>query len=323
MKRALAAAPFVFVAVAAACGSPPPAQSAPSAPPDSVATTAPAASTALPTVDVTLDSVGLDAKAMDRTADACTDFYRFACGSWLDTTKIPEDKPSYFRSFSSIGDCNDEDIRRIVEDAAAGKIATPAGKKVGAYYASCMDTDAIEKAGLKPIEPFRKLIRAINDDRSLVAAVVELHRAGGNVFFSYAEDQDFKDARSVIGEIDQAGLGLPEKDFYLRDDDKSKEIRAAYVAHIEKMEALAGLSAREAKTAAADAMRIETSLAKIRSRTSNGATRRRSITSSIATASSPRGRSSHGRSISRPAVRGRRRTSTSRTPATSPASTKS
>ncbi len=91
----------------------------------------------------------------------------------------------------------------------------------------------------------------------------ELHKAGGNVFFSYAEDQDFKNSQSIIGEIDQGGLGLPEKDFYFRDDEKARDIRKSYVAHIEKMAVLGGASAKDAKATAADAMRIETALASI------------------------------------------------------------
>jgi predicted metalloendopeptidase len=265
MNRAVLTSSFAFVSIAltiAACGSAP----APVATSPQVASSA-ASATPVPAgptpVAVTLESVGLDPKALDRTADACTDFYRFACGSWIDSTKIPEDKPSYFRSFSSISDRNEADIRQIVEDAAAGKIATPAGQKVGAYYAACMDVDAIEKAGLTPLEPLRKQIRAVHDDATLGAAVAALHAAGIHVFFSYAEDQDFKSSQSTIGEIDQAGLGLPEKDFYVRDDDKSKELRKAYQAHIERTSKLAGASAGDAKSMAADVLRIETALANI------------------------------------------------------------
>jgi predicted metalloendopeptidase len=265
MNSALLAYPLAVVPVAlaiAACGSAPPPAPAPPQAASSMASAAPAPAAPTPVV-VTLESVGLDPKALDRTTDPCTDFYRFSCGSWIDSTKIPEDRPSYSRSFSSIADRNEADIRQIVEDAAAGKIATPAGKKVGAYYAACMDVDAIEKTGLAPIEPLRKLIRAVHDDATLGAAVAELHKAGVNVFFSYAEDQDYKNAQSTIGEIDQAGLGLPEKGFYVRDDDKSKDLRKAYQAYVEKMARLAGASAGDAKSTAADVLRIETALANI------------------------------------------------------------
>jgi putative endopeptidase len=214
-------------------------------------------------VDATLESVGLDASALDRSVQPCQDFYQFACGGWMEKTQIPADKPLWARAFSVIAQHNEAAIHQILEDAAAGKGGDdPVMKKIGAYYGACMDETAIEEAKTKPLEPLFKLVKKVKDEKTLAAAITALHARQIWVLWDVSDTQDAKDATKVVAEIDQRGLGMPDRDYYLKDDDKSKEIRQHYVEHVEKTMRLAGLSAKEAKTAAGDVMRIETELAK-------------------------------------------------------------
>jgi putative endopeptidase len=214
-------------------------------------------------VDVSLESVGLDSNALDRSVDPCQDFYQFACGNWLAKTPIPADKSRWSRSFSVIADRNEASLHQILEDASAGKLGDPVGQKIGAYYGACMDEDAVEKDKLKPLKGLLDLVKKAKDPKSLSHVVTELHKHKIWALFSIGDTQDAKDATKVIAEIDQSGLGLPDRDYYVKDDDKSKELRQKYTGFVERMMKLAGWSAKAAKQATDDVMRIETALAKV------------------------------------------------------------
>ncbi|HEY5068884.1 MAG TPA: M13 family metallopeptidase, partial [Candidatus Acidoferrum sp.] len=135
-------------------------------------------------------------------------------------------------------------------------------QKVGDFYATCMDASAIESAGIKPIAPQVDAINAMNDRNALLAEVAALHNDGVQALFDFSSTQDFADSTKVIGDADQGGLGMPDRDYYTRDDERSKQLRTDYVAHIAKMFQLAGDPAEKASAEAQTVMNIETALAK-------------------------------------------------------------
>jgi endothelin-converting enzyme/putative endopeptidase len=196
---------------------------------------------------------------MDRSADACTDFYQFACGGWVAKNPVPADRASWSR-FEELQDRNNETLRRILDAAAAGR--DPASNKIGDYYASCMDEAAINAKGAAPLEPLLKKIDELASVTDLSPLVAELHTLGVNVFFSFGSESDFKDAAMVMAIADQGGLGLPDRDYYVRDDAKSVELRTQYVAHVAKMFALLNAPQAQADASARHVMAIETALAK-------------------------------------------------------------
>ncbi len=201
--------------------------------------------------------------AIDKTADPCQDFYRYACGSWIDATPLPSDQPRWTRSFSVIREANREFIRELLEDAAANPGEDENRRKVGAFYGSCMDTEATEARGAEPLEPFFAKIAAMNDVGSTTKLTGELHRAGVNAFFGGGALPDFHNPDLNIFFISQAGLGMPDRDYYVSDDEKKMELLAEYEKHVARM---FGLLGEDAETAAANAERVlavETRLAEV------------------------------------------------------------
>lgn len=213
---------------------------------------------------------GFDLSSIDTAANPCNDFYKFACGKFAANHPIPADQASE-SGFANLYNVNTEELSGILVKAAAGGTGrTPNEQKIGDYYHACMDTDAIERKGLEPIAAMLKEIDGMTPF-SIAKVTGELQRMGVGVLFSYGEQQDLKDATKQIAVVDQGGLGLPEKDYYLRTGAKDEEIRKAYVAHIAKMLELAGEPAAKAKTDADGVMKFETALA----RASMGVTERR------------------------------------------------
>ena len=205
---------------------------------------------------------GYDPAVMDTTANPCVDFYQYACGNFSKLHPIPSDAPE-FDQFYNLYEFNTQALRGILEKAAAAH--APAGsneQKIGDYYESCVDTDAIEKRGLAPIQPELSRIAALRSKQQLPALIAHLDRMGVGVFLDYGSMQDFKDATREIAYVDQSGLGLPEKDYYFRTDPKSVQIREEYVAHLTNVLRLLGDQPEAAAAEAHKVMDLETALAK-------------------------------------------------------------
>jgi len=207
-------------------------------------------------------SWGFSLSNLDKTCKPCDNFYEFAMGGWMKANPIPAEYPSW-GTFTQLRDNNLTAMHTILEAAAATKAAPGSNEqKIGDFYASCMDTSAIDSAGLKPLATDFAAIAAINDRKSLDAEIARLQRDGAGVLFRFSSGQDIKDSTRVIANASQGGLGMPDRDYYFRDDEKSKQLRADYVKHVAKMFELAGDSSEKAVAEANTVMAIETALAK-------------------------------------------------------------
>ncbi|HKW64862.1 MAG TPA: M13 family metallopeptidase [Candidatus Acidoferrum sp.] len=206
-------------------------------------------------------SWGFNTANLDKTCQPCDDFYQFAMGGWMKANPIPPEY-SVWGSFSQLADKNQQNLRAILEAAADSK-AEPGSneQKIGDFYASCMDTTAIDAAGAKPIEPELTQIAAVQTLADLQAETARLHSWGVGVLFRFNSTQDAKDSTQEIGAAFQGGLGLPEREYYLKQDEKSAKLRDAYVKHVASMLTLLGDSADVSETEAAAVMKIETALA--------------------------------------------------------------
>ena len=206
---------------------------------------------------------GFDKSAMDTAADPCVDFYQYACGNFSKLHPIPAELAE-FDEFTNLREYNLQVLLKILENAAAAK--GPEGsdqQKIGDAFASCMDTAAIEKRGLAVLQPQLNAIGAVQDKSALAPLMAQLQKLEVNAFFEVGSQQDYKDATQEIAVVDQGGLGLPEKDYYLRSDPKSVEIRQQYVQHLTNLLKLMGEPSAKAAQDAKAVMDLETSLAKV------------------------------------------------------------
>ena len=204
---------------------------------------------------------GFDPAAMDKTAKPCRDFYQYACGGWMKANPIPSDQSRWGR-FNELAERNKELLKEVLESAAASP-KSDSDRRTGTLYAACLDEDAAEAAGLKPLERAFSAIAGLRSASELPPLLAKLHRAGVNAGFAYGSDQDYKDATKVIAALDQGGLGLPDRDYYLKKDEKSLELLRAYEWHVVRSLGLAGDDPRSAAEQAAAVLRVETRLAEL------------------------------------------------------------
>ena len=215
-----------------------------------------------PLVPVSAELRVFDPSLIDKTIDPCDNFYRYSCNGWFKRNPLPPDQVAYGR-FTELFELNRLHLKEILEAAAKPESTRTANEqKIGDEYASCMDTAAINKQGITPLQPEIDRIAALKSSAELPALLARLHTIGVNAFFDFDANQDFGDANQVISFYSAGGLGLPERDYYTRTDAKSVEQRKQYVEHVQKMFVLAGESEAQAARDAEIVMAIETRLAK-------------------------------------------------------------
>ena len=203
-----------------------------------------------------------DLAALDQSAPPCQDFYKFACGGWLKSHPIPNDQSRWGR-FNELAERNKAVLHDILDKTAAGPKSDPVDRRLGDFFTACMDEETAEKKGADPVKEDLAAIEALSSTADLPGLLARLHAEGVNAAFNFSSDQDYKDSTKVIGEVDQAGLGLPDRDYYFKTDPKSERIRTQYVWHVAKT---FGLLGDDPKTSAAEAdtvMRLETELARV------------------------------------------------------------
>ncbi len=206
----------------------------------------------------------LDYSAIDTTCKPCDDFYQFAIGKWNAANPIPANQTKWGKRWAG-ADGNLGVLKTILEDPSLAKADPGSGfRLIGDFYAACMDTASVDARGAKPLEPGLKRIAAITNRSGLERELAQLHREGINAGFSFSPGQDPDNPGQVIATIFAGGLGLPDRDYYIKDDEKSQATRERYLKHIELLFALSGWDARQAKDAAATVLKLETVMAKER-----------------------------------------------------------
>jgi putative endopeptidase len=199
---------------------------------------------------------------VDRNANPCADFYQYACGTWTAKNPIPADQ-SRWGVADQLEERNRTILRTILEKASANDPKRPPDdQKIGDFYASCMDEAAIEKLGTQPLKQDLDRINALTAKSSLAPEIARLHSMGANVLFQFSSGPDLKDSNQNIAGADQGGLGLPDRDYYLKEDTETAATRRQYVTHVQKMLQLLGEPASKAAADAQVILRLETALAK-------------------------------------------------------------
>ena len=213
-----------------------------------------------------------DPNTVDKTLDPCDDFYKFSCSKWQATNPIPADQV-YWSTGSGLQLWNETVLRETLEAASANDPKRDAvHQKIGDYWAACMNESGIEAAGVKPLQPELERINAIKSLKDLTAEIAHIHHQFPGAwqqsdnqtnapFFGFTGQQDYDDASKVVAQIDQGGLSLPNRDYYIKTDDKSKELLGKYREHIRKLLVLGGESDAQATADAAIVVELETAFA--------------------------------------------------------------
>ena len=208
-------------------------------------------------------SPSLDLSSMDRSADPCADFYRYACGSWIKNNPIPPDQARW-NVYSKLANENQRFLWGILEQAAKPSASRSAVEaQIGDYFYACMDEASRERDGAAPLRPELDAIAALKSIRDVALFLAQTHATtfGNQILFGFDSGQDYADSSRVIAFVAAGGLGLPDRDYYVKTDAKSQEIRQKYLEHIETILKLLGEPAPQGKTDAAIVMAIETALA--------------------------------------------------------------
>ena len=204
----------------------------------------------------------LDVSAMDRSADPCIDLYQYSCGGWQKSNPIPPDQTAW-NVYRKLSEDNVAFLRGILEQAAEASDRDAVTQKIGDYYAACMDEAGVKKRGASPLKADFDAIMAAKSTRDLAPLLVRLHRGSvaRGILFLPGSDQDPDDSEKQIPNFDQGGLGLPDRDYYFREDAKSRDNREKYQAHVTKLLELLGDAPDAARKSAAEILRLETALA--------------------------------------------------------------
>jgi predicted metalloendopeptidase len=207
-------------------------------------------------------SAGFSIENIDKTTDPCVDFYQYACGNWLKNTEVPADQTEWV-SFTELYERNLVTERAILQKASVNDASrSPIEQKIGDYYSSCMDDRAVDAKGLDPLKPELARIAAVKDKNALIDAIARVHLIGPNPLFRFYSSPDLHNAEMVIAYVDQGGLTLPDRDYYIKDDTKMAEMRKHLTDYATQMFTLAGQSPQQAAVSAQAILRIETALAK-------------------------------------------------------------
>jgi putative endopeptidase len=204
----------------------------------------------------------IDPANIDSTCHPCRDFFQYANGGWLKRSEIPGDLPRW-GSFNELQEQNFAELQDVLTDAARNAASTsdPNIRKLGTFYGTCMDSAAVEAAGISPLADQLRQIEAIRDRPGVEAAIARLHRIGVPAAFAFRSTPDAKKSSRTIAELYQAGLGLPDRDYYTKADTASEKIRSAYLQHVTNVLRLTGWDSSTAGRSAEGIVRLETALA--------------------------------------------------------------